>query len=299
MELYFYTHLESDFARKRVMALLDGRLFVTDPSRFNDPFDSQLDIYLDSNDKHLPIPESKEMQHRMICFSEKWDSLLMWGHYARCHKGICLKLNVDTESLPREKDILEPVRYSSHHPKIFTGALERGDAEVLRTYLLTKSVDWLYEKEWRFITSYFACERDGQSEPDYVKSSSFLQVEGVYLGVKFHDAMDSRNLWYRMQHRERTDHDTIFDLLEREDELGLSKLAVAIDGNVDVEKQAAIDRERVLWEFERRSIPVYGCMKKAGVFGLEHKPFEYNKLSSLMIGCFGKAKPGEIRTDWH
>lgn len=279
-----------------MLALLDGKLILSDPSRFNDPFDLQLDVSLDKDDSNQPIPDCVGMLYRMICLSEKWDSLLMWGHYACRHKGICLQLHVDPSALPYAEDILEPVRYSTHYQN-FTTDLNKGDLTALRTYLLTKSVDWLYEKEWRYITHCMNCQRDVVSGSDYVESSSFLQIKGVYLGVKFHDAMGSNNFWHRMQNQERNHHDTIFNLLGREDDASLDRLAIGDDGKVDAIKETAIGRERILREFQRRSIPVLGCRKKAEVFGLEHKPFEYNERSSLMVGCLEKPKSGEIRPD--
>ncbi len=278
------------------MDLLDGKLILSDPSSFNDPFDSQLDVSLDKDDSNQPIPDCVGMFYRMICLSEKWDSLLMWGHYACSHKGICLKLHVDPSTLPYAEDILEPVRYSTHYQNYATD-LNQGDITALRTYLLTKSVDWLYEKEWRYITRCMNCQHDAVSGPDYVHSSSFLTVKGVYLGVKFNSVMSQNNFWYRMQNRRLEDRDTIFDLLERKDESRLHELIAVTTEQEDADKKTAVDRERVLSELQSRKIPVFECRKKAGIFGLEYKPFEYSRHTSLIVGCLEKVRAGEIRPD--
>jgi len=96
-------------------------------------------------------------------FSEGCDSLLMWGHYADSHKGVCFVYDVVDLFLIREmKDILDwihPVRYVpdtseilSEWEKIATGQ-ELTDAQkedIFKKTLLTKSLDWEYENEWRF-----------------------------------------------------------------------------------------------------------------------------------------------------
>lgn len=151
MDLYFYTDLESEFHRQRVLALLDGKLILSDPSKFNDPFDTKWNIPHHIEGKDYTVPHDVGDGYRMLCFSEVWDSLLMWGHYARGHRGVCLKLAVNRDLLPSEGDLLEPVRYSTHYPETRIGDIE----ESWKPYLLTKSVEWLYEKEWRYIASYF------------------------------------------------------------------------------------------------------------------------------------------------
>lgn len=179
MYLYFYTHLEDESNRFRVTELLDGRLVLSSPSRFNDPFDSRLnlnhsDLTGDEAQKKIEtrgplVGETSDAElvsieafnreciykeYRMFCFSEIRESLLMWSHYARAHKGICLKLKVDRPNL-ENRHSLKQVRYTTHYPEIAGQDIENGDLGALNTLLLTKSVDWLYEKEWRLITKSF------------------------------------------------------------------------------------------------------------------------------------------------
>jgi hypothetical protein len=37
----------------------------------------------------------------LLCFSESWDHLLMWSHYANKHQGICLGFDVDDKFVAR------------------------------------------------------------------------------------------------------------------------------------------------------------------------------------------------------
>ena len=81
--------------------------------------------------------------------------------------------------------MLEKVRYTTHYPRIEGEEVENRDSVALKTFFLTKSVDWIYEKEWRYITPYLACEHGDVSIAEYVDVTSSVRVKEVYLGVKF------------------------------------------------------------------------------------------------------------------
>ncbi|MFA7369250.1 MAG: DUF2971 domain-containing protein [Kiritimatiellales bacterium] len=306
MDLYFYTDLESEFHRQRVLALLDGKLILSDPLSFNDPFDSKLNMCHDDTEQAV----AKEMEekrgsnlsyiqnenscraelesrrenvfkdYRMFCFSENWDSLLMWAHYARSHKGLCLKIRVDPDALSRPKDILSPVRYTTHYPEISGEDIAVKNDDALKTLLLTKSVDWLYEKEWRYITSYFACSRDSgcSSRYDHVDARSFLEVKEAYLGVKFGDLSCMRNVFGSVYGV--CSGETVFDLLEQGAESELDKLSQRSGEHRD-----AIDRERVLMALRKKKILLFECKKGSATFSLNLQPLEYSRCMSLDVGC--------------
>jgi hypothetical protein len=84
----------------------------------------------------------------VLSLSEVPDSLLMWGHYADCHTGVCLRFSRAT--FPALFKVAKPVRYSRDRP-----ALDIiGDSllEKVQKGLLTKAQDWDYEKEWRLVS---------------------------------------------------------------------------------------------------------------------------------------------------
>jgi hypothetical protein len=86
----------------------------------------------------------------VTCFSERNDSLLMWGHYGGRFKGFCLEFR--TEHAPLTK--ARRVRYAEEMPQVDLIPLlctnEVESSEVLDLYC-TKALDWHYEKEWRCI----------------------------------------------------------------------------------------------------------------------------------------------------
>jgi hypothetical protein len=311
MDLYFYTHLEDEFYRFRITELLAGRLVLSSPHRFNDPFDSRLnlnhsDLTGDEVKKRLetrgPVfgefsdeqlvsieafsRESIYKNYRMFCFSEIRESLLMWSHYARSHTGICLKLKVDRSNL-EDRHSLKQVRYTTHYPEINGKDVENSDLEALNTLLLTKSVDWLYEKEWRLITKSFQRNHDRKDDVGYMEvggDPARVRVEEVYLGLKFNELSVIRNNWCAWL---GGSSETIFDLLKNGDKEKLEQLSQGSD-----DLKTAIGRERVLMDFKDADIPVFECQKKKGCFNLDYRPFDYSSSTSLRVDL-GKV-PKEI-----
>jgi len=76
---------------------------------------------------------------------ERYNSIVMWSHYAEEHRGICLEL--DTELLPDGTNCL-PVVYSGKRP-IINLFSDREDANIITA--TTKTDDWNYEEEWRIV----------------------------------------------------------------------------------------------------------------------------------------------------
>lgn len=80
----------------------------------------------------------------VACFSETNNSFPMWGYYAADHKGICLGYNLYDLV---EKYQCMPVIYSNE-------LLFYGEASSERNILantLTKSDEWIHEREWRIV----------------------------------------------------------------------------------------------------------------------------------------------------
>lgn len=125
----------------------------------------------------------EESQRHIACFSEYNDSSLMWGHYANGHHGFCLEYDFKSILKPCQQgctDIkgcnnfmitpsIAPVIYSKSRfdatSHLFTVIqaniisrvaapmeLYYGDTLLISKCLLTKSLDWEYEKEWRLFS---------------------------------------------------------------------------------------------------------------------------------------------------
>ena len=124
-----------------------------------------------------------ESQRHIACFSEHNNSSLMWGHYANGHHGFCLEYDFKSILKPCQQDCTDirgcnnfmitpsiaPVIYSksrfdatSHLLTVIQANLMAkanapmelyyGDTLLTSKCLITKSLDWDYEKEWRLFS---------------------------------------------------------------------------------------------------------------------------------------------------
>lgn len=101
---------------------------------------------------------------RVFCACEEADLILMWSHYADQHRGVVL--GFDAATLEHGFRVpLEPVDYQNDLPALFDAekwieslVFGLGEArdwgperELGRKLMLTKSIHWKYEKEWRMV----------------------------------------------------------------------------------------------------------------------------------------------------
>ena len=128
--------------------------------------------------------QQEEARWTIACFSEQNDSTLMWGHYADSHKGFCLEYDFQSILNNCDKtcvDIrgcnklmlnlpLAPIIYRKNRfdataffSTVIQASLQEAnkipmdlfydDTLIVLKCLLTKSIDWAYEKEWRLFLS--------------------------------------------------------------------------------------------------------------------------------------------------
>lgn len=193
-KFYLYLSLNA-YGTKKFLALLEGRLPLTDPVRFNDPFDCRQGFdHSGIKEKAHPTEDPEMMlafatakaennwKHRynLFCVSETFENILMWSHYSESHSGICLELSYDDSKRPTDC-FFQPVRYSTHFSTI--DSARNDDPEAVKTFYLTKSADWMYEKEWRFVAP--KNDADAKDGFDGLISPSPFKVNRILLGVKF------------------------------------------------------------------------------------------------------------------
>lgn len=85
----------------------------------------------------------------VLCLARLPLNPLMWAHYADQHRGICFEF--DTTVAPARNPLLEAHRvdYQWDYPTL--KFFEADDEERVRALCLTKSKDWEYEQEWRYV----------------------------------------------------------------------------------------------------------------------------------------------------
>ncbi|TRW27117.1 DUF2971 domain-containing protein [Flavobacterium zepuense] len=113
-------------------------------------------------EQYIALQESKidfmQEQMKVCSFCETHEQLLMWSHYSDYHTGFCVEY--DTTLWPQEdirRRLLYPIIYQDKRYDA-TGHLMQnliGHAGFNPLYSIisgsTKSSEWSYEKEWRFI----------------------------------------------------------------------------------------------------------------------------------------------------
>jgi hypothetical protein len=81
----------------------------------------------------------------ILCLTEHWNSMLMWSHYAKQHKGICVGFRRDIDIFRMALKI----EYVSEFPVILRPQDDHNT--ILQKALLMKAECWKYETEWRVV----------------------------------------------------------------------------------------------------------------------------------------------------
>ncbi|MBM3531066.1 MAG: DUF2971 domain-containing protein, partial [Alphaproteobacteria bacterium] len=128
---------------------------------FNKEFGEAFDLGIDNMRRYLPEYQSETRaiadKITVLCLTEKHDDILMWSHYADCHKGVVLEFRC-LPHLDSAMGAAQAVTYSKEMPTLFdeeflvnllAGRTMMDPAEIAKKQILTKADRWSYEKEWR------------------------------------------------------------------------------------------------------------------------------------------------------
>ena len=87
------------------------------------------------------LPKRANQDMGIACFSEVYNSILMWSHYAEFHKGIVIGYKI--KLLPElTKVVYDRKRY-------VVPLYREKDPDWAKRLSATKFLDWSYEREWR------------------------------------------------------------------------------------------------------------------------------------------------------
>lgn len=95
--------------------------------------------------------------YKVLCLSERNDSLLMWSHYADHHRGVVCRLAC-LEATDSSWTIARPINYTEKMPRfvnqqelrdLITGKADLRRESIVERTIFSKAMDWQYEKEWR------------------------------------------------------------------------------------------------------------------------------------------------------
>ena len=144
--------------------LSNHSLKLTDPTKFNDPFETAIDYnkslsvagfrkLRSSYEKLTPADVLqlnndlfKELSsYGVICFTESATDILMWAYYGEYHRGVCFEF-VPTEDPYFFKE-LRKVDYKEN-----LGVINKiGEKLLVNDVIYSKAKCWQHEKEWRVL----------------------------------------------------------------------------------------------------------------------------------------------------
>lgn len=111
-----------------------------------------LDYY---SETYLEIEAGARASLAILCFSEIFESILMWSHYADNHTGLCIGYDAECNffnsmygcNYSMNVGELKPVVYTEERPQfILPSDLVNNTNDWFK-----KSIDWSYEKEHRIL----------------------------------------------------------------------------------------------------------------------------------------------------
>lgn len=189
--LYKYRSMTADTLKYTRDIVVESELYFAAPAAFNDPFDQQPAVSVESTpeereryyrselEAHYPgaTSDEREMEFQrrfgwteeerltdarrafldtndkgsLCSLSAKNDSVLMWSHYAANHTGICLRFKTHDEEM---FGCATEVRYRRERPlinRIKIATAPKLDLTIYTDALITKADFWSYEQEWRIL----------------------------------------------------------------------------------------------------------------------------------------------------
>jgi hypothetical protein len=155
-----------------------ARLKIAQIADLNDPFELRC--------MNTSAPQMREAYdswrhavspyYGVVCFSEGWDDILQWAHYADRHRGICLGFDVTGARSKFGK-----VRYVKKKDP----CPDKPDTEFVWRSLTTKFAIWEYEREWRVFTTLKESVRSDSADRElyFVKFGKNLALKEVLIGA--------------------------------------------------------------------------------------------------------------------
>jgi len=97
----------------------------------------------------------QDKNYAIFSCSKRWNSILMWSHYSANHTGFCVGFwyHKMFDSHLFGKGAL--VKYDTNFPKIKPRPAQNDKQSIIDSFIEThtKSKEWQYEKEYRFMTT--------------------------------------------------------------------------------------------------------------------------------------------------
>lgn len=180
MRLYYLTSAEIG-----LIILRERRMKLSLYNDLNDPFELLAYALGDKlmRKAHKVLKEHFTKTKGVICFSDNWNSPVMWAHYAQKHYGFCFGFDLPTRG--PEQEYVYPMSYEPERLKFEYEQETWTDENALkfiRQIMCTKAKAWEYEREWR--VSADLKEKDPKSGFYYVDFGEQMLLREVILGTR-------------------------------------------------------------------------------------------------------------------
>lgn len=129
------------------------RSFMRDKSKMRELLLQQQKQFKEKNSRNL----QRYREAMKICsFTERLDTLPMWAHYANNHRGFCMEYKLSSLTSEFAENVFpvlytqEGINSTSILKQYFSGNKRINPDRILMVPFI-KSIDWSYEKEWRYV----------------------------------------------------------------------------------------------------------------------------------------------------
>jgi hypothetical protein len=112
----------------------------------------------------------------VLSLSKRWDSILMWSHYANKHQGFCVGFH---EEKLRESDLFGRGGLVDYDPEDKFPFLDPMEEDRLRRIFIetqSKANDWKYEEEYRLFKTFYNGVPSVEERKSYFSDEVFAEV---------------------------------------------------------------------------------------------------------------------------
>lgn len=183
-DVTLYKYISTQYA---VDALKNRRLYLSDGSNLNDPFE------LTVVNRESGVIERINGLH-ILCLTNSSRAKLMWSYYGENHKGICVSVKVP-------KRLVHPICYTSERvyvdsdvDAIIARSAEKRKSNIKKPpsemrkdkkIAFIKDRKWKDEKEYRIVLDDIDKKNEKRLEQDNGDWFLRVKIDKVYLGVFF------------------------------------------------------------------------------------------------------------------
>ena len=133
------------------------------------------------------IYEQQNKHYGILSLSKRWNGILLWSHYSDSHKGFCVgfwtEKMLKTGLFGKAGLVNYDVEFPEIKPTVAKDKMSVTKKAFIQTH--TKSEDWTYEEEFRFLNVFFPDEPKPFERIIQVPDSVFSDVT---IGINVSDA---------------------------------------------------------------------------------------------------------------